>query len=174
MNETSVKDCLKLLKGLFPSITPQQLELIGETLPNYDSRNVAAVFKTHAAQHQFLDIPQLREGLRASEESRRQRIRESRLERTIDWLITTDTRYRSMPPIVALKTHFERCRDEILEGKTPENADKGVPFALAVARNHAINAFEQIELTSDDARELATEIFGEIRIDKPIMMEAVP
>lgn len=160
MTKDDAKHLVKTVRGIFPTVTPEQGTLLADWFEPYNFQHALAVVKTHRAQHEFLDFPQLHEALKAAEESRKQRISKGRSGRILDWLITTDTRYRSMNPIEALQRHFSACRDSITEAVTAGNREQGIPFSLATARMHARWAFMEIELSEQDATELADEIFG--------------
>lgn len=65
MTAQSLKTCVKRLKGLFPTASPEQCDLMAAKFNGYPEKVVLAALADHAALHTELSIPGLIEGLRA-------------------------------------------------------------------------------------------------------------
>ncbi len=158
MTKDQAKAILKTMKGLFPLITPEQSALLLETLLPYDAHRAAAVVKTHAVKHVFLDIPQLCEGLRSDEAGRRQKQLDSIADRIIDSVRRTahqhnDHHFDGLDDPTVLFEHFSQAWEsaKVITNEQARNSARSLIFA------HAKTAFYQVGLSDEMVNEMARD-----------------
>lgn len=76
----------KTIRGLFPSVTDEQIVLVNERLGALEYNRAVAVIKTHAANHNFLDLPALFEGFRADAAKHEAWKKNREKIRVVDWM----------------------------------------------------------------------------------------
>ena len=161
MNNTSdEKQFAKLMKGLFPTITREQIDVIASHAIGLPMARACAVAKTHSISHSFLDMPQLIEGLRQAWLSHEKKKDNERNETIIYFVRRTarergDTIFDGKEDMDVLRAHFTEAWIGIKEG----NADPGgKEFARGTIYTHCLSAAEQIGMDGADAMALAEEV----------------
>lgn len=163
MNRDENKRFIALVKGLFPTLTREQIELIGAKAMPFEFRAAIAVARTHRAQHEFLDFPQFFEGLRADAARRAARAAASRRERIVDglrrlartqWGIAD---YESLNDQSVIIEHYGKCWSSL---SASDIEDLGKRSMRAVMYEAARTALTEIGLPDDEAEALAREIVG--------------
>ncbi len=70
MNDSEAKDLMKWTIGLFPSLTTEQTKLLRDEIIHYPIEDARRVIKEHRFLHEFINWPQLRNGLMATKQGR--------------------------------------------------------------------------------------------------------
>ena len=70
MNESEAEACIKVVKGLWPNETKERLKSVSDLLRYYNAKRATAVIRTHATNHEFLSLPNLKSALHADESKR--------------------------------------------------------------------------------------------------------
>ena len=65
MTRNEAIECVTYLMGLFATMTPEQCRLMRDEFERFDKTPVRRAIEAHAKQRDFLNIPQLREGILA-------------------------------------------------------------------------------------------------------------
>lgn len=158
MTKNDAHSVTKEAKGLFPTLTPEQLKLVAEIVAPYRFDRATAILKTHRINHpEFMHFGQLTEALRGDAEKHSDRRREFAAEKMVQgirrmargqWGILE---YENLSDLEVIRKHFGHLRSCI--------TDDNIVLRLYVFK-HVRIALEEIGIDNADAIEVACEVAG--------------
>lgn len=155
-----LKDAKKSIKGLFPSATPDQVDMAGEMLDKIPPAIAWSVLKTHKINHEFIEFSMLAEAIRTAHSRRKLDESSAENERMVDgirrlaresWGISD---YASMADEAVIMAHFESLFRSAPDGECP-------PMQLQLwIFQKCRQALLEIGRSAADASEIAESIVG--------------
>jgi len=158
MTTDQAKQFAKDARGLFPTMTADQAKVIAERVIQYDYPTSLAALKTHAVTHEYVNLPQLWEGLRTAQLRRVGVIEQRRREKTADALRRLartewgDPGYQDKDDVSVILMHYNGCWRGLRDSSIPH---LGIQSMREEIRRIVRGALIEVGMDHIDASELA-------------------
>lgn len=174
MTKTESKLCCKCAKGLFPSMTEEQAQLLTERTAGYGFAVTLAAIKTNAANARdgWFVMSSLLAGVQAAHERSRESKERKDAEKIIDWLRAAKepgmVNYDGWTDADAIDNHFRAAWSAVSQGKADEY---GKAYMRCAIMETAFMAFREIGASGADANQWSRNCVGLADGERIVMPE---